>query len=200
MSQHFLNKQEKEQRIIELHLQNKTIREIAKEIHMAFSPISKIIKAFERKAKRKENNQQTTTKKPSLSSRAFKLFSEGKKPTEVVIELDIPPEKVEKLWSQFLKAERMEECYDFFQQCQNDIPVLLSINNFIKRNNMSGKDIASVLRTANNVKNLNQTYSNLKAEIEDLTQTKNNYLLNKNTNYLPQLLPLGLPTYYYEQF
>ncbi len=40
MSQHFLNKQEKEQRIIELHLQNKTIREIAKEVHMAFSPLS----------------------------------------------------------------------------------------------------------------------------------------------------------------
>ena len=51
MSQHFLNKYEKEQRIIELHLQNKTIREIAKEVHMTFSPISKIIKAFERKAR-----------------------------------------------------------------------------------------------------------------------------------------------------
>ena len=65
--------------------------------------------------KEKESNQSSQIKKPSLSSRAFKLFSDGKKPTEVVIELDIPPEKVEKLWSQFLKSERMEECYDFFQ-------------------------------------------------------------------------------------
>jgi hypothetical protein len=37
--------------------------------------------------------------------------------------------------------------------------------------------------------------SNLK---EELKQTKNNYLLHKNTNYLPQILPLGVPTYYYE--
>ena len=105
MSEFPLNKYEKEKRVIELHLAGKTIREIAKELHMSFRPISKIIKEYERKvrlqAKREENNQNGQIKKLSLSSRAFKLFSDGKKPTEVVIELDIPPEKVEKLWSQF---------------------------------------------------------------------------------------------------
>ena len=197
-----LNKFEKEKKVIELHnKEGKTLKEIAAIVHMSFRDIYKIIKAYERKkrleTKREKNNQSNKIKKPSLSNRAFKLFSDGKKPTEVVIELVIPPEKVEKLWSQFLIAERMEECYDFFQQCQYDIPTMLSINNFIKRNNMSGKDIVSVLRTANYVNNLNQTYSNLKAEIEGLKQTKNNYSLNKNINYLPHLLPLGLPKYYY---
>jgi hypothetical protein len=38
--------------------------------------------------------------------------------------------------------------------------------NFITRNNVDGKDIVNVLRTANDVKNLNQTYYNLKNEIE----------------------------------
>ncbi len=116
-----------------------------------------------------------------MSSRAFKLYIDGKKPTDVVIELDIPPEKVEKLWSQFLKSERMEECYDFFQMCQYDIPTILSINNFIKKNNIQGKDIANVLRKANGVINLNQTILNLKGEIERLKQMKNNYTLNQNT-------------------
>jgi DNA-binding Lrp family transcriptional regulator len=150
MSDIHLNKYEKEKRVIELHLAGKTIREIAIEVHMSFTHISKIIKAYERKkelqAKREENNQNGQIKKPSISSRAFKLFSDGKKPTEVVIELDIPPEKVEKLWSQFLKSERMEECYDFFQECQYDLSTLLSINNFMKRNNMYGKKIVKVLR------------------------------------------------------
>jgi DNA-binding Lrp family transcriptional regulator len=145
-----LNKFEKEKRVIEMHLAGMTIRQIASEVHMSFTSISKIIKAYERKkelqAKREENNQNGQIKKPSISSRAFKLFSDGKKPTEVVIELDIPPEKVEKLWSQFLKSERMEECYDFFQECQYDLSTLLSINNFMKRNNMYGKKIVKVLR------------------------------------------------------
>ncbi|MGZ5491853.1 MAG: hypothetical protein ACXWE6_14110 [Nitrososphaeraceae archaeon] len=197
----FLNKYEKEKRVIELHLAGKTIREIAKEVHMSFTPISKIIKAYERnkelQAKREESNQSSQIKKPSLSSRAFKLFSDGKKPTEVVIELDIPPEKVEKLWSQFLKSERMEECYDFFQMCQYNIPILLSINNFMKRNNISGPDIVNVLRKANGVINLNQTILNLKGEIEKLKQTKNNYSLNQNTMKNLQPVPLGpLPRYY----
>jgi DNA-binding Lrp family transcriptional regulator len=200
MPEMVLNKFEKEKRVIELHLAGKTIREIAKELHMSFTPISKIIKTYERKkelqAKREENNQNGQIKKPSISSRAFKLFSDGKKPTEVIIKLDIPPEKVEKLWSQYLKSERMEECYDFFQDCQYDLPSLLSINTFLGRNNIYGKDIVKVLRTANDVVNLNQTLSNLKIEIEKLKQTKNNYSLNQNTNYLP-LLPLGLPEHYY---
>jgi hypothetical protein len=40
----------------------------------------------------------------------------------------------------------MEECYDFFQQCQYDLLTLLPINNFIKRNNISGNNITNVLR------------------------------------------------------
>jgi hypothetical protein len=135
--------------------------------------IKPIAKEYERKKrlenkKEEKDNQSTQIKKLSLSSRAFKLFIDGKKPTEVVIELDIPPEKVEKLWSQFLKSERMEECYDFFQMCKYYIPTFLTIDNFMKRNNISGPDIANVLRKANSVINLNQTILNLKGEIEIL--------------------------------
>ena len=201
MSEIPLNKFEKEKRVIELHLAGKTIREIPKEVHISFTPISNIIKAYDRKitlqAKRKENNQNVQIKKPFLSSRAFKLFSDGKKPTDVVIELNIQPEKVEKLWSQFLKSERMEECYEFFQMCQYNIPTFLTIDNFMKRNNISGPDIANVLRKANSVISLNQTILNLKGEIEKLKQLKNNYSLNQKTNY-QQPVPLGpLPRYYY---
>ena len=197
-----LNKFEKEQKVIELHSkEGKTLKEIAKIVKMSFRDISKIIKAYERKitlqAKRKENNQNGQIKKPLISTQAYKLFSDGRKPTEVVIELDIPPEKVEKLWSQFLKSERMEECYDFFQMCQDNIPTFLTIDNFMKRNNISGPDIANILRKANNVVNLNQTILNLKGEIEKLNQTKNNYSLNQNTKKIHYLPPLGpLPRYY----
>ena len=110
MSEIPLNKYEKEKRVIEMHLAGKTIREIAKELHMSFTPISNIIKAYERKitlqAKRKENNQNGQIKKPLISTQAYKLFSDGKKPTEVVIELDIPPEKVEKLLVSIFKIRK----------------------------------------------------------------------------------------------
>ena len=46
-----LNKFEKEKKVIELHKQGKTIRQIAPEIHMSFREISKIIKAYEKKVR-----------------------------------------------------------------------------------------------------------------------------------------------------
>ena len=45
MSEMVLNKFEKEKRVIELHLEGKTIREISKEVHMSFRDISNLIKA-----------------------------------------------------------------------------------------------------------------------------------------------------------
>jgi uncharacterized protein YerC len=114
-----LNKFEKEKKVIELHKQGKTIRQIAPEIHKNFTDISKIIKAYERKkelqAKRKVRNQSSLPKKPPLSTQAFKLFRDGIKLTDVAIDLEIPADKAEKLWSQFLKLERMEDCYEFYQ-------------------------------------------------------------------------------------
>jgi hypothetical protein len=199
MSEIPLNKYEKEKRIIEMHLAGKTIREISKEVHMSFTPISKIIKAYERKVKREESNQSTQPKKPPISTQAFKLFNDGKQLTDVAIDLEIPAKKAVRLRNQFLRLERMEDCYEFYKEHSNDIPRFLSIDLFMKRNNISGPDIVNVLRKAHSVINLNQTILNLKTEIEKLKQTKNNYLLNQNTNSRP-LLPLGLPEHYYRYY
>ena len=49
MAQILLNKFEKEKRVIELYLEGKTIRDIAKEIHLSFRDISKIINEYRRK-------------------------------------------------------------------------------------------------------------------------------------------------------
>jgi hypothetical protein len=197
-----LNKFEKEKRVIELHKQGRTIRQIAPEVHMSFRDISKIIKTYEKKIrlennKGKENNQQTTTKKLSLSSQAFILYQKGKKIDEVKVLLDIPFKFAIKYWVQYLKSIRMYECFEFYQNHSYDIPTFLSINTFLERNDIYGKDIVNVLRTANDVINLNQTIINLKAEIEKLKQTKNNYSLNQNTMKIHYLPPLGpLPRYY----
>jgi hypothetical protein len=197
-----LNKFEKRDLILRLLKEGRIYREICHIAHVFPRDIKPIAKEYERKKrletnKRKEKKNQT--KKPSISSRAFILFKEGKQIDEVKVLLDIPFKLAVRYWRQYLKSIGMFEAFEFYQENTYDIPTFLSINNFLKRNNICGNNIANVLREANNVNNLNQTFSNLKAEIEKLKQTKNNYSLNQNTNYLPQLLPLGLPKYYYER-
>ena len=46
---------------------------------------------------------------------------------------------------QFLRLEGMEDCYEFYKEHSYDIPRLLSINTFMKRNNISGNDVVNVL-------------------------------------------------------
>jgi hypothetical protein len=53
----------------------------------------------------------------------------------------------------------------------------------MKRNKVYEKDIANVLRTANNVNNLNQTVSNLKMEIKSLEQKRMYLFYHLNSSY-----------------
>ncbi len=66
-----INKFEKEKKVIELHQEGKTYKEIVIEVHKNFRDIAKIIKTYERKkelqAKREECNKSTQPKKPSKS-------------------------------------------------------------------------------------------------------------------------------------
>src|SRR5215217_7782249 len=143
--------------------------------HISPRDIKLIIKKYEQQKRletKKEETNNQKTKKLSLSSQAFTLFKGGKELTEVAIILDIPSRKVSKFWRQFLKLEKKFDCYEFYEVCQYDLPSLLIINNFMKRNNVSGKDILYVLRTANDILNLNQIYSNLKTEIKYLEQKR----------------------------
>jgi len=197
MSQQFLNKYEKEKRVIELHLAGKTIRELASELRMSFTSISKIIKAYERKAKREESNQSTQPKKPPISTQAFKLFKDGKKLTDVAIDLQLPARKALKLWSQFLRLERMYECYEFYQLFQSHIPQLLAISTFIKMNKVNISNIPNILRTATDVNTLNETYYQLKMEVRSLEDKKINLSYYSPSPYSLQPLPLNKPNYRY---
>jgi hypothetical protein len=179
MSEILLNKFEKEKKVIELHKEGSSIRDIAPVVHMSFRDISKITKEYERKkrleTKREENNQSSPIKKLSISSRAFILFKEGKKIDEAKVLLDIPFKLTIRYWKQYLKSIGMFEAFEFYQDHSYAIPTLLSINTFMKRNNISGNDVVNVLREANDVINLNQIISNLKSECETWQRVKNNH-------------------------
>ncbi len=153
MSEIPLNKFEKRDLILRLLKEGKIYREICRIAHVSPRDIKPIAKEYERK-KRLENNKgkeikNQTKKHPSLSTQAFILYQEGKKIDEVKILLDIPFKNAIQYWEQYLKSIRMEDCYQFWKEHSYDIPTFLSINNFMKRNNISGTDIANVLRTAN---------------------------------------------------
>ena len=181
MSEIHLNKFEKHDLVIRLLKEGKTYREICHIAHIAPRDIKLISKKYkqqtrlEQNKKENNNNKSSQIKKLSLSSRAFILFKEGKKIDEAKVLLDIPFKLAIRYWKQYLKSIRMYESFEFYQDHSYDIPTLLSINSFMKRNNISGKDVVNVLREANDVINLNQIISNLKSDCETWQRVKNNH-------------------------
>jgi hypothetical protein len=113
---------------------------------MSFRDIPKIINAYDKRVSLESNHKEQNNplnqkiKKPPISSRAFILFRKGKKPSEVKVLLDIQFKKAIRYWVQYLKSIRMYESFEFYREHSYDIPALLSIVTFIKRNNISGKD------------------------------------------------------------
>jgi hypothetical protein len=98
------------------------------------------------------------------------------------------------------RSIKMKDCYEFYQVFQNDLPTLLPISNFIKRNNFFGPDIANVLREANDINNLNKIYHHLKTEVKNLVQRMMYLLSYSPSSYSLQPLPLNKPKYNYHSY
>jgi hypothetical protein len=119
-----LSREEKERMVLELYY-NKgyTYRQITKELRMSPNQIREIIKRHE------EKNEAIANKKKvlSLSSQAFKLFSEGKSNVQVTIKLDIPPEHVTQLRLQYWRLQNQDDLESLYMSVKGKGSVLWKI-------------------------------------------------------------------------
>jgi hypothetical protein len=134
-----LSRTEKEQRVIELYQEGKTIREIAREVHMSFGNIGSIIRKFtgidDAKSKEQQDKASTTLSK---DTQAFKLFSDGKKPTEVTIKLDLGADVVDNLYQQFWRLEGLYQLNMIYKEIRRYLPSFLKLFKLMKQQKMMG--------------------------------------------------------------
>ncbi len=91
---------EKVAKVIELYQQNKTVREIARIVHMSFGDICDIIREYNEKQAQLNNLENSDVYE---ETKAMKLFFQGKSPIEVRIYLNISTEKVEAYYKNYWK-------------------------------------------------------------------------------------------------
>jgi hypothetical protein len=104
-----LRQEEKETLVIELYKQGANRREIAKKVHMSFSPISDIIKRFEGVESKEKNPLNKETK-------ALKLFFKGKGLVYVATKLDMKPEDVKRLYLEYLNLKGLDDLTKFYYE------------------------------------------------------------------------------------
>ena len=98
-----MNRQEKEKRVLEQYKGDKTIREIAKIVHMSFGDISSIIR------RETGEDEEQNRIRMSKASQALRLFEEGHTPVQVAIKLDIETGEVERLYIEYWKLKGLHK-------------------------------------------------------------------------------------------
>jgi hypothetical protein len=149
-----MTRTQKEQYVIELYKQDKTSREIAERTHMSFRDIGVItdkIKAeVEREAGHTDEQEIDNNEPKSKQSQAFKLFSEGKTPVQVVIALDIPPDEVHAIYREYWELKRMHKLNVVYEEIKDRLPSILKLYKIVEEQGMGKQEIINVLKLANN--------------------------------------------------
>jgi hypothetical protein len=138
-----LNKYDKENLVIKLHQEGKTIREIASAAHMSFSDISNIIG----KVDGRTNDIKISNK--SKATQALFLFKSGKKPIDVAIELDLSVNEVHDLQQEFWALNQLGELALVYYEIRNYLDLFLELFHTLKKNkSITQKDIGRLLKYA----------------------------------------------------
>src|SRR5215207_7350289 len=118
-----LARQEKEKLILDLYNQGNTYKQIAEIARVSPRDIKPVIEKAEKEREKelgmntREGNNSTTgtqnqtQKKTSISSQAYRLFSEGKTPLDVAIELNLKEPEATKYCREYWKLSHMHNLY-----------------------------------------------------------------------------------------
>jgi outer membrane murein-binding lipoprotein Lpp len=180
-----MTRAQKEQYVIELYKQDKTSREIAERTHMSFRDIrvitDKVKAEVEREARHTDEEEIDDNERKSKESQAFKLFSEGKKPVEVVIALDLPADHVQAIYQEYWDLKGMYKLNVLYEEAKDSLPSILKLHKIVKEQDMGENEVINVLKLANN-----NELPYLQDKVEYLRNEINNLELQKDkcTNHV----------------
>ena len=141
-----LNKKEKEELVVKLHQENKTIRQIAEIVHMSFKDIGAIIRRIDVRA---DNDADTNISNKSKETKALWLFENGKRPIDVAIELDIPYDEVAELQNEYWALNQLYELPLLYQELKYNFESFIELFKLLKKNKVLSKQyILKFLRCA----------------------------------------------------
>ena len=127
-----LTRGDKEQLVIKLHQQGKTIREIAHAAHLSFSDIGTIIRRAD--GHDKDGDIETKDlKDKSPETKALWLFSIGKKPIEVAIELNLSASEVHNILDEFWALNQLHELAFVYNEIKAYLPSFLKLFHCLKK-------------------------------------------------------------------
>src|SRR5215216_1638385 len=106
-----LSREEKEKMVLDLYYtKGYTYKQLTRELRMSPNQLREIIKRHEEKNDALANKK----KELSLSSKAYKLFYEGKDNVEVAIKLDLPQEQITQYRSEYWRLRNQNKLESWY--------------------------------------------------------------------------------------
>ena len=163
---------ERERQVLELYSEGKTTREIAKILRMSLRDINIILKNHGLNhgiAIIKDNNNNNHYQSYQKSTQAYKLYSEGKKPVEVAIQLGLPERQATKYYREYWELKGLHELTFLYEERKDHLPSFIRLHNIMEREGMDDEnDIANVLKYAKELPNLQRYCQNLQSNNHNL--------------------------------
>jgi DNA-binding NarL/FixJ family response regulator len=130
------------EKVLELYDQGKNTRDIAKELRMSLRDISVILRKKHASHgiavtdngnidnDNSDNNNNSLNQK---ATQAYKLFSEGKKPVEVAIQLGLSERQVTKYCREYWELKGLHELTFLYEERKDHLPSFLRLHNIMER-------------------------------------------------------------------
>jgi DNA-binding CsgD family transcriptional regulator len=169
-----MNRQEREDYVIQLYKEGRTVKDIARIVHMSFRDIGAITNKAKLQAERERGYAAEDTQPKSPESKAFKMFSEGKTPIEVAIRLDVAADRVRALYREYWELTGRYELAQIYDEARYNLSNLLKLCKIVNDLGMNERDIIKVLELAkyNELENLQWKVEYLRNEVEMLENQK----------------------------
>ena len=136
---------EREIQVIDLYKQGKSTREIATTLRMSLRDIGLILKmeglSHGLAMTEDDNNNKKSHPNNEKATQAYKLFSEGKKPVQVAIELGLREKHVDKLFIEFWKLKRIDKLYRLYPEIEHCLPSFLKLHKVMKKNGLNPRKV-----------------------------------------------------------
>jgi hypothetical protein len=180
-----LSTKEREKRVLECLAQNKNYREIQALFHISPREISSIVK----KEKAKKDKEEEKKLQRSLTSKAYKLYTKGKDPLNVVTTLGIEAPEAKKLYMDYLELKGCHHIVEVLQQFD-----IQTIRDFSKSyttndNRIDEKKLTEAIKISTSLPKIKEEYNNTLPQLRFLREQRG-YFYSQNYYLINQTLEL----------
>ena len=192
-----LNNVEKEKLVIELYYnQRKNVRQIAQEARISFRDIAAVLRKKEaavndvgsgngngigvdNQQQQQQNNDSNNNKCPNeKATKAYKLFSEDKKPVDVAIQLCLSEKEATRYYTEYWRLKRLSELHSIYKEIKGDLSLILKLYRLLKREGIRTKDLEWFVHTVNTgmykIPEIQKQYAKINDELEAIVYKKDN--------------------------